>query len=161
LKVAPEFIVKEAAKVAFPEGAVKTAPELRLKAEFISKVVNDDTSQVPATTTEALEEMLVIAPVLPPLKVRPASVAVEKPESEEPEFIVITAVELRVPVPDKVPFNTSPTVVKVGLFPRGKEQSELIVFAFVVKLNTTRLNALFPQEIVPPFMPLKVMVPLL
>jgi hypothetical protein len=133
LKVAPEFIVNDAPKVAFPVGAVNTAPEFRVKVEFMSKVVNEETFQVPATLTELLEVILVIIPVLPPLKVSPASVAVEKPESKEPLFRIRFVVIVRVPVPVRVPFKAKPAApVTVGLFPMGRLQSELTVFPLVV-----------------------------
>jgi hypothetical protein len=135
LKVAPEFIVKEAAKVAFPDGAVNIAPEFRVKVEFISKVVNDPAFQVPVTVDAALELILVITPVLPPLKVKPTKLPVEKPERLEPEFIVNEPTgRVMVPVPERVPFRVipEPGVPIVGLFPSGRLQSEATVFALVV-----------------------------
>jgi len=124
----PAVITKFPVILIVPLGAVKTAPVLRLNAPPTLKVVRLPAFQVPAIVREPVDEKEPRLPKLPPFTVKAVVARLVKPESKAPVLITESpAAKDNVPVPVRVPL-----IVRLlgteGLFPRGKEQLEPIVF---------------------------------
>ena len=112
-----------------PVGAVNTAPVLKVKLLFATKVVNAEASKVPAIMIAPLAVRPVALPKPPSLNVSTSVMIESKPVIDEPAFIVkVPLLNVRVPLPLNVPAKVTEFGI-VGLEPRGNKQVEVAVFA--------------------------------